>query len=68
MPGVVLDIWFQPIDERTNESMTSIGKLCEFGYTSLPTGAEITPWISFMTQRGVIEFYTSLNYYFLTNF
>lgn len=49
MPGIVLDKWYQLIEEGMHELMTPIGKLCEFGYTNLLPGVEIIPWILYMT-------------------
>lgn len=49
MPGIVLDKWYQLVEERMPELMTPRGKLSEFGYINLLPGVEIIPWILYMT-------------------
>lgn len=43
VPGIVLDKWYQLIEEGMHKLMTPIEKLCEFGYTHLLPGVEIIP-------------------------
>lgn len=43
VPGLLLDKWYQLVEERMHELITPIEKLCEFGYANHLPGVEIIP-------------------------